>query len=324
MFRKFLIMIFVSSFFIALQISAQTVDEIIAKNIEARGGMEKIKAVKSLKMTGLMTARGQVMPFSVQMERPNSVRVEFTFQGKAVIQAYDGENGWKVMPFVGTPGPTKMTERDLRDIEEQADLDGPLVDYKSKGHSVEFLGKEDLEGVQVYKLKLTLKNGNVRTIDVNSSTNLELETSSKQMNQGQEIEVDAFLRDYKDTDGLMMPYSIEQKVAGETVSSFTVEKVEMNVDLDDALFKMPGENAQSQTMPSQNSPVISRSFAQSILSDKCITNRIKVPCANLAKQLLSLRMLIGSIQYQGQLIFVVDVCEIRFPVILNRFRIVLL
>lgn len=252
MLRKVLMMIFALFVVFAMQISAQTVDEIIAKNIEARGGLEKIKAVQSMKMTGIMSARGQQMPFSVQMERPNSVRVEFTFQGKAVIQAYDGETGWKVMPFVGANEPAQMMDEDLKAIQEQADLDGPLVDYKTKGHKVELVGKEDVERIPVYKLKLTLNNGNVRYIYINTNTNLELKTSSKQQNQGQEFEVDAFLSDYKDTNGLMMPYAIQQRVGGETVSTFTVEKVELNLDLDDSIFKMPEKSPQTQTEPSQN------------------------------------------------------------------------
>lgn len=252
MLRKALMMIFALSVVFAMQISAQTVDEIIAKNIEARGGIDKIKAVQNMKMMGMMSARGQQMPFSVQMERPSSVRVEFTFQGKAVIQAYDGETGWKVMPLVGANEPAKMTDEDLKAIQEQADLDGPLVDYKAKGHTVEFVGKEDVEGTPVYKLKLTLKNGNVRYIYISTDTNLELKTSSKQQNQGQELEVDAFLSDYKNTDGLMMPYAIQQRVGGETVSTFTVEKVELNLDLDDSIFKMPEISAQTQSAPSQN------------------------------------------------------------------------
>ncbi len=252
MLRKFLFMTFALSVIFALQASAQTVDEIIAKNVEARGGMENIKAVKSLKMTGKMMAQGQEMPFGIEMERPGKVRVEFTLQGKTAIQAYDGQTGWMVMPFMGSDEPEKMTADDLKDIEEQADLDGPLVDYKAKGHTVEFMGKEDMEGTEVYKLKLTLKNGNIRYIYIDTETNLELKTSSKQKRQGQEFEIDAFMGNYKEVKGLMIPYAVEQKVGGRTVSSFTIENVELDPELDDSIFVMPPKGAQTQPGPSQN------------------------------------------------------------------------
>jgi outer membrane lipoprotein-sorting protein len=249
MLRKSLSVLFVLFIHFSLQAFASdlTVDEIIAKNLEARGGLEKIKAVKSLKMTGNMMARSQEMPFSIQMKRPNMVRVEFTLDGKSAIQAYDGEEGWLVMPFLGSNQPQKMTDSDLQDMQEQADLDGPLVDYKEKGNTVELVGKDTLEGREAYRLKLTLKNGNVRYIYIGVDNNLELKTTSHQKRQGQEFDVDAFLGDYKAVNGLMIPYSVEQRVGDRTVSTFTVEKVEMDVDIDNSVFKFPAETPQTQT-----------------------------------------------------------------------------
>jgi len=255
MLRKSLSISFVIFIYFILQALASdfTVDEIIAKNIEARGGLEKIKAVKSLRMTGNMMARSQEMPFSIQMKRPNMVRVEFTLDGKAAIQAYDGEEGWSVMPFLGSDLPQKMANSDLQDMQEQADLDGPLVDYKSKGNTVELVGKDTLEGREAYKLKVTLKNGNVRYIYIGADTNLELKTTSHQKRQGQEFDVDAFLGDYKDINGIKIPYSVEQKVGDRTVSTFTVEKVEMDVDIDNSVFKFPAPASQTQTETSPTS-----------------------------------------------------------------------
>jgi outer membrane lipoprotein-sorting protein len=252
MLRKTIIMVLSLFVVVVVPASGQTVDEIIAKNIEARGGMEKIKAVKSLRMTGKMMAQGQEMPFSVEMERPSNVRVEFTVQGKTTIQAYDGETGWMVAPFLGSDEPEKVTGDDLKDLEEQADMDGTLVDYKAKGHTVELMGKELLQGTEVYKLKITLKNGNIRYIYIGKENNLELKTSSTQKRQGEEFQIDAFLGNYKSVDGLMVPYAVDQKVRDQTVSSFTVDKVELNIDLDDSIFKMPPKKIETQTSPSDS------------------------------------------------------------------------
>src|SRR6185503_9024911 len=126
--------------------SAQTVDEVIAKHLEARGGLEKLKAVKTIRMTGKMTmGPGMEAPISLELKRPSSIRMEFTIQGNVGVQAYDGKNGWAINPFGGKEDPEPLSADDLKEIEEQADRDGPLVDYKAKGNTVELVGKEKVE-----------------------------------------------------------------------------------------------------------------------------------------------------------------------------------
>ncbi|HZI63690.1 MAG TPA: outer membrane lipoprotein-sorting protein, partial [Thermoanaerobaculia bacterium] len=114
-----------------------TVDEIIAKNLAARGGKDQILAKKSVRMTGKMAGGGQEFPFTLQWKRPNRIRLEFTFQGMTGVQAYDGTTGWMVMPFMGKKDPEQMSADDLKQVEDQADFDGELVDYQQKGHQIE-------------------------------------------------------------------------------------------------------------------------------------------------------------------------------------------
>src|SRR3974377_2120017 len=143
---------------------AQTVDEIISKNIQARAGIDKIKSVQTIRSTGT-SARGPGMeaPATMVQKRADKARIEFTLQGLTAVQAYDGTDAWQIMPFTGKKDPEAMSADDKKDIEENADIDGPLVDYKSKGNKVELLGKDKLEGTDVYKLKVTLKNRDVIT-----------------------------------------------------------------------------------------------------------------------------------------------------------------
>src|SRR5262245_39577232 len=116
---------------------AQTVDELVAKNIQARGGTDKIKAMKTARTTGKMVmGQGMEAPFVMMEKRPNLTRMEFTFQGMTGIQAYDGKNGWGLMPFMGKKEPEAVPDDQRQLMEEQADMDGPLVDYKTKGHKV--------------------------------------------------------------------------------------------------------------------------------------------------------------------------------------------
>lgn len=238
MFKK-LTPIFSLTFLLCTQLAAQTVDEIIAKNIEARGGYDKLKAVKSMKFTGKMMAQGMEMPTTYIAKRPNKLRIEATMQGQTMVQAYDGETAWWIFPFMGNPEPQKMPEDQARETINQADIEGHLVDYKKKGHKVELIGKEDMEGTEVYKLKLTLKNGDVQYIYLDGEYFIELKQTTKSKRQGVEFEVDTFYGDYKEVNGLMIPHSIESKASGNTVMQITLEKFEVDVDVDDSIFEMP-------------------------------------------------------------------------------------
>jgi outer membrane lipoprotein-sorting protein len=242
-----------------IEASAQTADEIIKKNIDAHGGIQKVKAVKSVKVTGkvLPAGLGQEIPIVIQQKRSNLVRVEATFQGKSQISAYDGQSGWKIDPFQGSSDPERVAGDELKELEEQSDMDGSLVDYKEKGHTVELVGKEDLEGTPVYKLKLTLKNGDVRNIYIDASNYLELKSTSKRQTPGGEIEVENYFGNYKPVNGILMAHSIENKVKGQVVSQVTFDKVEMDIPIDDSVFKMPAkpeEKPKAQEKPKDKPP----------------------------------------------------------------------
>ena len=241
MIRRNLTLLFAFTLLLAVAASAQTADEIIKKNTDARGGLQKIKAIKSLKMTGKLTLAGSGVefPITMQQKRPNTFRMDATFQGQSVIQAYDGETGWQVNPFQGINEPDKLAGDELKDAQEQADIDGALVDYKEKGHTVELVGKEDLEGTPAYKLKLTLKTGDVRTVYIDAANYLELKVTAKRKSPGGEQEVDIYRGNYKPVNGVLFPFSIEQKVAGQTQAQIAIDKIEVDVPVEDATFKMP-------------------------------------------------------------------------------------
>jgi outer membrane lipoprotein-sorting protein len=232
---------------------AETVDEIIAKNLEARGGKDKIEAVRSARITGRMTmGEGMEAPIVLEWKRPGMVRMEFTIQGMTAIQAYDGSSGWMVMPFLGKKDPEKMPADDQKDIEEMADVfEGPLLNYAAKGHQVELIGKEPIEGTEAYKLKLTKKNGDVAYIYLDGDAYLEIKDEGKRSRRGQEIEFESSQGDYKEVGGLMFAHSIEQKPKGvPTSQTISIDKIELNVDLPDARFQMPEIKAEEPSKPS--------------------------------------------------------------------------
>jgi len=136
--------------------------------------------------------------------------------------------------------PEPMSAEDLKDMEEQADLDGSLVDWKAKGHTVELMGKEKVEGSDAYKLKLTLKNGDTRYVYIDVDSYLELKTDAKRTIRGSEVETESVASDYKEVGGLILPHTITQGPKGSPQKqTITVDKIELDVPLDDARFKMP-------------------------------------------------------------------------------------
>jgi len=231
--------------FTALPTLAQdmTVDEVIAQYIDARGGAEAWEAVETIRMKGLSSfPNGMEAPFTIEFKRPDKIRIENEIQGMTGIQAYDGESGWRVMPFMGKTEPEPIPEGELAMLEEQADLDGPLFDYAEKGHEVELLGKEDLEGTEAYKLKLTRADDTVVYIYLDAEYFLELRSESQREipQMGGEVNMIVESGDYKEVGGLVFPHNFKQSVEGSpAAANISIEEVELNPELDDSRFAMP-------------------------------------------------------------------------------------
>ncbi len=226
-------------------LSAQTLDEILDRHFAALGGRDKLAAVQSVRLTGKQQAGAQELPLTLSWKRPNKIRVEFVLQGMTGVQAYDGAIGWSVMPFLGKTDPEAMSGDDLKDAEEQADLiEGPLFNWKEKGHTVELVGKESIEGTEAWKLKLTTKAGDVSLLYLDAEAMLQIKTEGKRKRGDQEIEFEAAYGDYKEVGGLLFAHSIEQKPKGAPQgATIVVDKIELNADLPDSLFVMPEKKA---------------------------------------------------------------------------------
>ena len=244
--RKLFVILAAIVLFSSVHVFAQTADELINKNIQAHGGMDKLRAIKSIKMTGKINlGQGMEAPFVYEKKRPDKIRIEFMIQGMNNIQAFDGTTAWSQAPITGAKDPQKMNAEDTQDMMEQADFDGPLVDYKSKGNTVEYMGKEDVEGTSAHKLKVTLKNGQVRYLFVDPDSGLELKSTAVVKREGVDNSVDTFFGDYKEVNGMTFPFSVEQRVKDHS-TQFMVEKVEVDASLDDSLFQMPAAAAPAQ------------------------------------------------------------------------------
>jgi hypothetical protein len=232
---------------ISLSARSQTADELVSKNIQAKGGMDKIKAIKSLRYSGRFDlGSGFTAIASQENMRANLVRENFTLQGMTAVQAYDGHTGWQIQPFGGHKDPELMGEDDMRDILLDSDFDGPLVDYAAKGNTVEYLGRDTVDGDDALRLKVTLKNGDLIYYYLDPDTYLEIRKEVQQTIRGAIRERLVDLGSYKPVNGVMYPFSIAVGPKNNPgAQTLTVEKMEANVSIEPADFAAPASLSQA-------------------------------------------------------------------------------
>jgi outer membrane lipoprotein-sorting protein len=244
-------------FLLPVTAGAQTADEIVNKAVAARGGTEKIKAVQSERITGRVSfPQGLEGTFVLELKRPRKMHIEISIEGQKVIRVYDGKSaGWMVNPFAENKDVQAMSAEDLRSIADESDFDGPLVDYKAKGHQVELVGKEDLDGKSIYRLKLTNKNGDVRFYLFDASSFLVLKWEGVRKVEDKEFPWESFFSDFRDVQGLKYPFKIEQGSPGtELKQNLITEKIEINAQIDDARFAKPVPPETPAPSPAPASP----------------------------------------------------------------------
>lgn len=239
-------------FCFSLCVSAQTAEELVTKNIQARGGLEKMKAITSLRSTANLDEGGFKAVVGQESKRPDFYRTTVSIQGMTQIQAYDGSTAWQISPFGGKKDPELMGEDQSRGLVEEADFDGPLVDAQSKGNKIEYLGLDQVDGDDAYKLKVTLKNGDIFYYYLDPDTYLETQVERQQFIRGSVRESVTLLGSYKPVNGVMYPFSIEAgpKNNPDARSKITVQKREANVPIADSDFKLPAAPA-AKTAPAK-------------------------------------------------------------------------
>ena len=217
----------------------KSADEVIKRYVDAIGGREKLDSVKTMRLSGKAMIGGQMeAPITMELKRPNKIRMEFSLQGMTGTQAYDGKGGWFIMPFAGKFEPEQMPPDMAKQLKDQADMDGPLVDYKKKGHSVELVGTDEVEGTEAYKLKVTKEDGSVEYHFIEAEHFIPLQVKGEREVMGTKIDYKVNFGDYKEVDGLLIAHTIAQ-TGGEGSNTMTIEKVEINAKIPDDRFDMP-------------------------------------------------------------------------------------
>ena len=240
--KRCIYFLFFAASMLPASLRSQTVDEIIAKNAQARGGAEKLHAIKTLRITARLSQGSFRATYVQENKRGDKVREETVIQGMAQVQAYDGKGAWQINPFGGRKDPELMSSDDTKQLILDSDLEGFLIDYQEKGHKAELIGHDSVEGTDCYKVKLTLKDGDVRYYYLDADSYLEIKIETQSTVRGAVQYTDTMLGDYEQVDGVYFPFSVE---AGETNGAsdqrlrLTIEKIEINPSIDDTRFSLP-------------------------------------------------------------------------------------
>jgi outer membrane lipoprotein-sorting protein len=236
--KKTIIAIISSAIFTMGSAYAQDLQEILDKYFET-AGQKKLLTVKTLVSSGNMLQMGMEMPFKTYLKRPNKSRLEVDIQGTQMVMAYDGENGWAIQPWTGSTDPVDLVGLEFRSVKEMADLDGAMWDYETKGHQLELVGTDELEGTEVYVLKLTRKDGDISTFYVDSEKFVTLKMVNKTIAEGQEIEMEMYMSNYQEVESIKYPYTTEQRMNGQTITIINIEEVKFDEEIDEAMFLKP-------------------------------------------------------------------------------------
>jgi outer membrane lipoprotein-sorting protein len=236
--------------FLPLHAAAQTADEIVTKVLAARGGVAKIKAVRSQRISGTINfGPGADGPFLVELERPGKMHIEVTVQGQTLIRSYDGKStGWILNPFIENKAVQPMTAEDISNISDESDFDGPLVDYKQKGNLIALAGKEDVDGKPAYRLKLTNKKGEMRSylFDAESFRLVKWEGTRKIGDK--DVPWESAFHDYREVDGLQFAFEIDSTAPGTGQGQKIIaDKIEVNPKIDESHFGKPEAPAAAAT-----------------------------------------------------------------------------
>ena len=231
-----------SAFLVAASAQAMTADELVAKNVAARGGMEALSAIKSLRLQGKL----HIANFGVDVEasqtykRPGDYRFEGTLQGMTMVQSYDGKEAWKIFPFQGRKDPERTSADDAKELADQADFEGGWVNAAAKGNKLEYLGTEDVDGTDAHKLKVALANGNVQYVWFDPDAFLVIRTLKQRTVRGVEQREESDYSDYEKVNGIYVAFAVTSGGVGSTQKdTFTVDKAEANVAIEDSWFSFP-------------------------------------------------------------------------------------
>ncbi len=221
---------------------APSVEEIAKTYIENIGGVEAWKALKATKMNGKANMQGMEFPITVTAAEGDMQYVEVNVQGQKIIQAYDGETAWQVMPFNGVTEPTEMPEDQAEQSKDMRFL-SEFIDSKERGFTLESVDGKEIDGAATYGVRVTDTTGYDHTYYFDAEYMIPVMMTSPVKSGPQKgATMETFMSDYQEVEGLMVPMFMEVKFNGQTVQKMTFTEVILNPEVDKAMFSMPKKN----------------------------------------------------------------------------------
>ncbi len=218
------------------------VSALIDKHIAARGGVDNIKAVETVKMTGKVEVMGMEIDMTNYLKRPNKIRSMLVIKAMnaEVNQGFDGEMGWMQNPG---SSPQPMPKELANGMKDQADIDGMLMNYEDKGITLEYLGEGMVNDKPAHKLKVTREDQPDTVVYIDKETYLEVKLEGEGVNPqtGEPAQTETFMSDYRLVNGVQMAHLMEVKMDGTTFQKITMSEIVTNIDVEDSIFTMPGQ-----------------------------------------------------------------------------------
>jgi hypothetical protein len=219
---------------------AQTVDEIVGRYVAARGGLERIRSIASMRLSGTISpAPGESGPFRLELKRPQKMRVEMIVQGTTLTQATNGTTAWVVTPMLAAGAGVILPPEEAQGLKDQADVEGPLVDWKPKGHKVELLGRDARFAKEAFRLKVQLKSGDLRWLYIDTTSFLQLAEEGERPSPRGLVRIETRLSDHRSVKGLVIPFVLDISAGGEDRQRVAFDQVEVDVPIEDARFEPP-------------------------------------------------------------------------------------
>ena len=228
--------ILIAAFFTVVK--GQDLSEILDQHFSVVG-QEKLAKIKTFTIYGSIVQMGTEYSFVQKIKKPDKLKIEADIQGQKMIQAFNGDDGWFIMPGMG-PDPQDLTGPQLKQAKEQTNIEGDLYNWEEKGHLAEYMGTEDVEGTETYKIKLTKKEGDEIFYYIDSEAYIIIKESRKITVQGSEMEMEteSFPGNYKMFDGIAIPMSIKTNTMGQEIE-ILFDSVKFDLELDDSIFVRP-------------------------------------------------------------------------------------
>ncbi|MGF7001512.1 hypothetical protein [Paraburkholderia sp. GAS32] len=219
-------------------------DQIVEKNVTARGGLDAWRKIQTMVWVGHVDSANtpaEELPFALALKRPNKTRFEITVLNRRAVRMFDGKQGWKVSPSATGSGESRpYTMDELKSAHDEQVIDGLLIDHQAKGVDVTLEGIEKVDGHDAYRLGAKLPSGVTRHVWVDAQSFLDVKYDREVRGPRGPVTVQVKYSDYKDVEGLQIPFTIESGVAAAGKSDkLTIEKVSLNPPLDDGMFTRP-------------------------------------------------------------------------------------